>query len=145
MKLTIYTKDNSKVGSNIYFVRATLKNVKLPYYNESNHFMIEVLHQCYRNVISSSQFTETTYLISSQELILQSELWKISDPFCKPLTFHVSLVSGAPLPSFITFDPIKMSFRVFTKLPKFAKTYLIKIHGTTIYFNQTESTNVVMA
>jgi hypothetical protein len=54
VKLTIYTKDNSKVGSNIYFVRATLNNVKLPYYNESNHFMIEVLHQCYRNVISSS-------------------------------------------------------------------------------------------
>jgi hypothetical protein len=37
-----------------------------------------------------------------------------------------------------------MSFKVFTRLPRFAKTYLIKIHGTTEYFNQTESTNVVM-
>jgi hypothetical protein len=143
--LKIYTKDNSKVGSNMFFVKATYFNVNLPYYVESPHFMIEILHQCYRNVISSSQFTETTYLISSPELILQSDQWKLSDPFCKPITFHVSLVSGDPLPTFITFNPMKMSFRVFTKLPKFAKTYLIKIHGTTIYFNQTESTNVVMA
>jgi hypothetical protein len=48
------------------------------------------------------------------------------------------------LPSIITFNPKKMSFKVFTRLPRFAKTYLIKIHGTTEYFNQTESTNVVM-
>ena len=65
--LKIYTTDNTKVGYQKYFIRASF-NVPIPYYIDSPSFMIYILHQCVKNVIIGRTFPDKSYNVSRPQL-----------------------------------------------------------------------------
>ena len=56
--------------------------------------------------------------------------------------FSVLLESGATAPNFIRFDPITMTFSIYSMAAGVAGTYYLLLVGQTTFYNQLLSTNI---